>query len=689
MGIIKKAIPGLKPGSDYLFTLKPKNVEIAASDSEQDTIRVNIPAFTGTPSLITGLEIASSFQTVIFKFDPINDPDLAYYEYQLYDNALGNGSPINARTSSSNDSSTLVSGTNVANVFLVDVPNTTQTVNINNNQTTTETKAYWGRVRAVNTSGNFSTAWTSLVASGSLALIEDQFIANLTAAKITSGTISAHTITLSGANSVIKSSTYNGTYNSGTNQWTTGSSGWLISGNGQAIFDASQIRGAVAAGSININTHNYWAPSLSTAVFKVGSDNNYLYFNGATLELTGTIYASAGSIGGWIINSSGIASNNYNVTLSSNGTFTIGSDANDRAVITSNGDFTVVGYDSSQSSYGVSNFYGPWFKIVKGNDIGADQPQAQFTWRDLILSDNKGTNNVYTDFIALSNPSSGLSNLRIVVGGIDKLLIDKDTVYAPDAFASFKFLGVSGTIFAGGSTALLKVADVTQTYTNIGGYDSNGNATYTLIDGRSFSTVVPFPKTDIWMHYAGPAGGPNNWGYSNAESWTAVLLANWDTSVPGYPNPYTIWGITRDGWKAYIQQYYTGNSYSSRTITGASDLRVKDNIQPINSVINPLNIVNEIEPKIYDYLHYRTKKLDENGQATDEWNPTPKKFGFIAQDLIEKLGEYKDLVTDEVNDPNYDFPLYTTEDRGIIAILWGAVRELSNQVNDLQQQISS
>lgn len=664
MAIIKKAIPGLKPGSDYLFTLKPKNVEIAAADAEQDTIRVTVPAFSGTPSVISGLQITSSFQTVIFKFDPINDADLLYYEYQLYDNQSGSGTPINPRASASKDSSTIVSGTNVANVFLVDVPNTTQIINPNNNQTTTQTTRYWGRVRAVNTSGNVSTSWTSLIGSGDLALIEDQFIGNLTAAKITSGTISAHTVTLSGGNSVIKSSTYNGTYNSGTNQWTTGSAGWLISGNGQSIFNTSQIRGEVDAGSININTNNYWTPSGSTATFKVGSDSENLYFNGTSLTLTGSVTASSGSIGGWSINAANISSNDGNVNLLSSGTFIIGSNPNDRATITSTGDFTVVGYDGTTAAYGSTRFYGPWLKLVKGNDIEANQPQAQLLWRDLIIADGNTSGGSYTDYIGVFNPESGQSYFQITEGSSTKVEIRKGAIYAPEAVTT------------------LKVAQMQQAYTNIGGYDSNGNATYILIDGRSFSNTLALPQKNIYMYY--PAGD-----YNNQDSWNSAIINDWDVSVPGYPNPYTIWGITRDGWKAYIRQNYTGNSYSSRTIAGASDMRVKDNIESINSVIDPLKIVNDIEPKIYDYLHYRTKKLDENGQVTDEWNPTPKKFGFIAQELIQELGEYKDLVTDEVNDPNYEFPIYTTEDRGIIAILWGAVRDLSSQVKELQQQISS
>jgi hypothetical protein len=178
----------------------------------------------------------------------------------------------------------------------------------------------------------------------------------------------------------------------------------------------------------------------------------------------------------------------------------------------------------------------------------------------------------------------------------------------------------------------------------------------------------------FWIHDQANGASTTQAGY------TAVLQASWLSGS----NPMTTWGVCRDEFKGFIQQYYTGNSYSSRTITGASDRRVKDNIEPISSVIDVLSLIDTIEPKIYDYLHYVTKKLDENGNVTDEYNVAPKKFGFIAQELQSALGEYSDLVVDETNDPRYDFKLLTTEDRGIIAIMWEAIRQLKAKIDILE-----
>lgn len=287
MAIIRKSITGLKPGSDYLFALKPKNVEIAAADSEQETIRVSIPVFSGTPSIITGLQLASNFQTVIFKFDPINDADLSYFEYQLYDNEFGTGTPINPVTSTSNDP-VVISGTNVANVFLVSVENSTDT----------QTAQYWGRVRAVNIAGNPSTEWSDLIASGELDLISDGFIGSLTAAKITSGTIGAHTIELAGATSIIQSSNYDPNIPIQNRQ------GWIIKGDGSAEFSSTSIRGTISAQSIYLNSNNRWgrnsANTADSNEFKVGTSSSYLFYDVANnkVTFTGELSAATGTFQG-------------------------------------------------------------------------------------------------------------------------------------------------------------------------------------------------------------------------------------------------------------------------------------------------------------------------------------------------------------------------------------------------------
>lgn len=122
MAIIKKTITGLKPDSNYLLTLKPKNVEIAATDDSPEAIRIKTPVAQSNPSGITNFSLAANYETVMFAFDPVNDIDLDYYEYRLYNNPAETGLLVNQKTATNGD---LISGTAKSNVFTVSVANST------------------------------------------------------------------------------------------------------------------------------------------------------------------------------------------------------------------------------------------------------------------------------------------------------------------------------------------------------------------------------------------------------------------------------------------------------------------------------------------------------------------------------------------------------------------------------------
>ena len=84
MATIKKTITGLKPATNYLFSLKPKNTEISAIDAIPDTIRVQTPSVVSTPSSITGLLLAANFKSAMLSFNHASMVDLDYYEYKIY-----------------------------------------------------------------------------------------------------------------------------------------------------------------------------------------------------------------------------------------------------------------------------------------------------------------------------------------------------------------------------------------------------------------------------------------------------------------------------------------------------------------------------------------------------------------------------------------------------------------------------
>jgi hypothetical protein len=246
MAEIIKKIENLKPGKNYIFSVRTKNTDINAYSESVDSILVSIPKDTTIPDAISNLALYASFENVMFVFDFSNDLDIDKYEYELYDNGAGTGTATSTGFSS-------------ANVFTVAVPNSTDTV----------AKTYWGRVRSVDTTGNLG-PWTALTQTDqSTPLIDSQYISSLTASKITAGTIGAQTITLSGANSILKSNNY------AAANTTFGGTGWKISGDGKAVFNDASIRSSLDIGedqgtsdatSFHVDSNgNMWSGSNSTS----------------------------------------------------------------------------------------------------------------------------------------------------------------------------------------------------------------------------------------------------------------------------------------------------------------------------------------------------------------------------------------------------------------------------------------
>lgn len=325
MATIKKTITGLKPATNYLFSLKPKNTEISAIDAIPDTIRVQTPGVASSPSSITGVLLAANFKSAMLRFNHASMVDLDYYEYKIY---LANDvteTALKARASTTTDGA-MVSGITKSNLVVIsDLDNTTLT------GASPTPVSYKAKVRAVNTAGNAG-AFSSASASATTQLIESQFIQDLTAAKITAGTIGAHEIVLtqSGAQTtitppattaIIRSSDYNGSYNPTTQVWTKGTSGWIIRGDGTAEFGSASIRGSLAARSLWLDQYNrwgrnaadsadessvlvvgngtnqlYWNPTGGTSsgsLLKVGNSTNYMQWDNNTLTVTGAITTNA------------------------------------------------------------------------------------------------------------------------------------------------------------------------------------------------------------------------------------------------------------------------------------------------------------------------------------------------------------------------------------------------------------
>lgn len=308
MAIIKKKIENLKPGKEYVLTVRAKNSDLNVLSDYSDTIRFQVPTDATTPSALTSLQLFAGLQNVMFVFDYSQDLDVRKYEYELYQN------------SNMSDEGGPLTGFADANVF---------TVRVNNLQSVVDgvgLAPFWGRVRTLDTTGNLG-PWTSLVQTDPhTPLIEDQYIKDLTVSKLTAGTIDGHTINLTGANSIIQSTTYSDT---------DGAQGWQIKGDGSfslggpdgitydnnsiTIGTDVQVQANLAADSISVGSggsllnindsvnaggggmtlgsggYNYW---YTNGQFRTGNATNFVSWDGTGLSIRGTLQFSDGSTPG-------------------------------------------------------------------------------------------------------------------------------------------------------------------------------------------------------------------------------------------------------------------------------------------------------------------------------------------------------------------------------------------------------
>jgi hypothetical protein len=306
MATIKKTIQNLKPGKQYLLTVKPKDVELNVLLDPASAVRFTVPADLTQPAELGDLTIVGNYKSIMISFNPSNESDLRGYNYEVYlpEDIAQSGSTYVIISGST----PYLSGFSASNVIAVDVPQnseTTNQVNANTGVTTVVTteKLYFARVQSIDTSSNKS-AWTPIVASTATTLIDSAHIIDLTASKITAGTIGAHTITMAGATSIIKSSTFNGV-DVGGGSYANATTGWLINGSGRAYFYDATVAGSIDiggydSGSFHVNADgDLWSGSgtLVNAPFKVLKEGDVTANTITTksLTLTGNTVMSSNS----------------------------------------------------------------------------------------------------------------------------------------------------------------------------------------------------------------------------------------------------------------------------------------------------------------------------------------------------------------------------------------------------------
>lgn len=496
MATIKKTITGLKPATNYLFSLKPKNTEISAIDAIPDTIRVQTPGVASSPSSITGVQLAANFKSAMLSFNHASMVDLDYYEYKIYLASDLTETALKPRASITVDGA-MVSGITKSNLVVIsDLDNTTLV------GSTLTNVIYKAKVRAVNTAGNAG-AFSAASASATTQLIEGQFIEDLTAGKIKAGTIGAHEIILTQSGPQTSYTPPNGTAVLRSSNYVTGGAGvgagWIIKGDGTAEFDAASIRGTLSANSIFINANNRWARnsanSAANSEFVVGDATNQLSFN-----------PTGGATGGSLFK----VGNNTNFIKVDNGNLTVTGAITTNAQITgSTAGGLSIGTDSIQfgsGGYASSIFFA-------GRNAGVDK----FSIGSKLLYD--GTTLTIDGTVTIgSNTASSLitaANVAANIGGSGKTTITGDKIS-------------TGIIASAGNT---RTIDLTTGAINFGNFtvDAAGNATFSgsvtgsTITGPTIqnAAVSPTFKVDTSgnlfannIHATGSGAGDRRFNYS-------------------------------------------------------------------------------------------------------------------------------------------------------------------------------
>lgn len=372
-----------------------------------------------------------------------------------------------------------------------------------------EQRNFFGRVRAVDTSGNVGN-WTSIAKTDlSTPLIDSQYVVSLTADKIKAGEIESAAIVLGGANptnTIIKSKTYD---------TSSGAQGWYIRGDGHfslggpngitynnstiTIGSAVQVQANLAADSIsvgsgqnqlNINdsingnvggmtlgdpTYNYW---YANGNFRLGSATNYVIWNGTSLSVKGAITADSGTFTGTVSGST-ITGGSININ---NGIFSV----NSLGVLSATGAIINGTINSTSGSIGDWNIDS--LGLSKTVNIGGNNYTA------LVRYDGIGLFGLWNDSYA----SAGVAPGRITVYGdsaqstIAGTRIDTTDLFATNIYGNLYgnvrnhvFNSITGIRFPGPLNAIYSLMPSDYNFSLNFQYSNNGGYIYVLVDGNN------------------------------------------------------------------------------------------------------------------------------------------------------------------------------------------------------------
>jgi len=569
MGIISKNIENLKPDKEYIITVRAKNNDVNILSSYTDSVRFQTPTDSTIPSAPTNLVLAASFLNVLFKYTDSVDEDAGKYEYELYKQAqIQIVSGLNSIISGEIPHRT---GFVQTNVFVVSVDDNSTTTSTSGSPTSPV--KYYGRIRTIDTSGNIS-GWTSIVASGDTPLIDEDFIGSLTAGKITAGTIGAHeiiltqpgtatTITSPDNKAILRSSDYNGSYNNATDIWTSGSAGWIISGDGRAEFNNIVARGAIDGGTIDIggsdttsfhvdSSGNMWlgAANSETAPFKVTS-GGALTATGVNVTgaitatsgtFTGTVNASAGTFTGTVNANAGIFTSTVTVGGATSGTLQVGTGTNKIKIVGTSADAgTYINTGSTTATTGNGFYFGADGKVR----IASSTNSLTFDGTSLAITGAiTATSGSFTGTITASAGKIADWNIGV-----------------PEVTAGYFIIGEQYKIVTPGNTS----------FTSIGAANNNVDTVFTATGiGSGTGSAKPNDGANALTNGSGPTLSilsPQGWAWFSSGVIT--------TSISGYGGPTTTGGATSQntttvssGTRGYLRNISHGSTKPTSPVLG-------------------------------------------------------------------------------------------------------------------------
>lgn len=577
----------------------------------------------------------------MFVFDNVSDKDARSYSYELYEADQVSGSYPNI--SPITNATIYSSGTFGSNVFTVAVENSTDST----------TRRYFGRIRTIDSSNNPS-SWSPIVQSDQEnPLISNQYIASLTAAKITAGTIGAHEIILTQAGAATAYSAPANTAVIRSSNYSANTAGWLIRGDGFAEFDQAAIRGTVKAGAVFIDEHNRWKANttgsvISTAEFKVGNATKYVYWDGTNLTFTGNLSAAGGTFSGNLSAAGGTFSGEL-----SGGTISIGSGN------------SIFKADSNGIYLGNSTFSSAPFRVTPQGGLVASNANITGT-----INATSGTisGNLITGG-TISGTSIDINNGAFQVNSDGSLT-------ATNADITGEINATSGSISGSLVTGTITAADISGvniTGVNITGSDITVGSRINLpADGSQIAlgTSSGGFATQCYV-FAGGSQGFYIDTSSNGSTWIAgqTVYVNLNEFTSGR---YVVGLAT-----------FTGSG-SPLSVSGGEIVRqtskreLKENIQNFNNI----SIIDSLRPVTFTWKapvnSYKPETEEQKSRRESSIN-----IGFIAEEVEEASDGLLSVYNYEEGGAG-EVEMYKHLD--LLALAVASIQDLRKRVSELEKQ---